>query len=77
VCLAQPNAVGVLLDLQSKVGYLELLLHLLLKPHDLIHHRPGDDEIIDIHVDDELVTSLPASVVDGVLVLTLAEPKFS
>jgi hypothetical protein len=83
VRLAQLDVAEALVDLQPevegeqcKVSHLELLLHLLLKLHDLIHHHPGDHET-DVHTDDEPVTSLPASAVDGMLVLTLAKPRSS
>jgi hypothetical protein len=60
---------------QSKVGHLELELHIFFEPHDLIRRGPCDDQVININVDDEPGTSLVSPAVDGMLVLTLKETQ--
>jgi hypothetical protein len=79
--LTQPNPAGTLFHLQSKIEcqqlevcHLELCLHFLLESPNFIRGGPCDDQVIDIHPDDQLPATT-TSAIDGVLMLTLSEPK--
>jgi hypothetical protein len=80
VRLAKCSPVGALLDLQSKVecqqyktAHLELHLHILLELLDLAQSRAHDDEVINVHLNNELA-SIGALEVESMLVLAVAEP---
>jgi hypothetical protein len=55
---------------QSKTTHLELHPHILLELLDLTQSRAHDDEVIDVHLNNELA-SIGALAVDGMLVLSL------
>jgi hypothetical protein len=70
VCLAQTNVAQALLDLQSLVKTEQT------KISNVGWSRPREDEIVDIHTDDEPPTSA-SSTVHGMLMIALAKPKFA
>jgi hypothetical protein len=61
---------------QSKTTHLELRPHILLELLDLTQSHAHDDEVIDVHLNNELA-SIGALAVDGTLVLALAEPTLA
>jgi hypothetical protein len=75
--LTQPNSASALLNFQteveaqqSQISHLKLQLHLPLESSDFFWSGAGDEQIINIHPDDQ-PASTAASAIDGMLVLTL------
>lgn len=58
----------------SRPKSVELRLHRFLEPLDLCRSRTRDDEIIDVHADEE-PSAIACPVLDGVLVLALLEAQ--
>src|SRR5438105_3680459 len=78
-CLAQRNALGILLYLNAKVEreqpevtHLESVLHLELEPFNLPRVIAGNDEVIDVDADEQSPCTLTTRV-DGVLCLAPGE----
>jgi hypothetical protein len=81
--LTQPNSTIALLNLQteveaqqSQVCHLELQLHLPLESSNFFWSRVGDEQVTNVHTDDQ-PASVAASAVNGMLVLTLYEAELA
>jgi hypothetical protein len=61
---------------QSQVCHLELQLHLPLESSNFFWSRVGDEQVTNVHTDDQPASAV-ASAVNGMLVLTLYEAELA
>ena len=65
-----PEVVGE----RAEIAHSKMSRHLVLEAVDVLHARVGDDQVVHIHVDDELLLP-PSSCIERMLGCAPREPK--